>query len=373
MRFSGTSAAPSAMHLATSARERSTVPWRVVRVPASGRRPPVTSCATASKPEPGRPVSPTTSPGATSKASGPSPSARSPSTRAATSVAPGLPFRAAHRLHGLAEHVPGQVLLADPCGGQATGCDGPVAQDRHPVGELQHLGEVVAHHEHRRAVGHDRAQQPVEALQLLAREGPGGLVEDDESLARVLVAQGPGDGHLGTAHGAQARDGGARVDGDVEPLEDPPGDGVLGLPVDLAGDAVVGEAADPDVLRHRQLVEQAEVLVHDRDPGRRRLAPPDGQVEDLPVHGERGTGIRLVVPREDLHEGGLAGPVLADEGVDLPGRDREVDLTEHRGRAERLGDVAGLQPHRRGHGYLTPQAVRNFCSYSSPPNQSAVR
>src|SRR3954467_5736881 len=46
---------------------------------------------------------------------------------------------------------------------------------------------------------------------------------------------------------------------------------------------------------------------------------------------------------EHLHQRGLAGTVLADEGVDLPGFNREVDIAQRLHAGKALADVTHLQ------------------------------
>jgi hypothetical protein len=50
-------------------------------------------------------------------------------------------------------------------------------------------------------------------------------------------------------------------------------------------------------------------------------------------------GVGLLVPRDDLHERGLAGAVRAGEAVAVPGRERHVHVLEELLRPEGLGDV----------------------------------
>src|SRR5258708_38076790 len=55
--------------------------------------------------------------------------------------------------------------------------------------------------------------------------------------------------------------------------------------------------------------------------------------------------------RDDLHEGRLAGAVLADQAVDLAPAQHEIDVAQRCDAAERLGDaVHGKRRHLRyGH------------------------
>ena len=46
---------------------------------------------------------------------------------------------------------------------------------------------------------------------------------------------------------------------------------------------------------------------------------------------------------QDIHEGALAGAVLADQRADLARLERQVDAIERDGRAEPLGDASDLE------------------------------
>src|SRR5690606_35739425 len=85
---------------------------------------------------------------------------------------------------------------------------------------------------------------------------------------------------------------------------------------------------------------QHEVLVHHADADGDRVA---GRFElvDLAVDQDRAR-VGLVKPVEGLHQGRLAGAVLADDGVDLTVPHDEVDpvVGDHPG--ERLGDAPQL-------------------------------
>ena len=65
-------------------------------------------------------------------------------------------------------------------------------------------------------------------------------------------------------------------------------------------------------------------------------------VDRLAVDADR-PGVGAQHAGEDLDERRLAGAVGAEQGVDLAGRDREVDGAQGDDRAERLGDGGGLQ------------------------------
>src|SRR5581483_7882894 len=69
----------------------------------------------------------------------------------------------------------------------------------------------------------------------------------------------------------------------------------------------------------------------------------DGLQRDrLAVHVEL-AAVRLLVAAEDLHQGGLAGPVVAEQGQHLALVQPQVHVRERRHAAEALGDVLDAQ------------------------------
>src|SRR5690606_9996445 len=109
--------------------------------------------------------------------------------------------------------------------------------------------------------------------------------------------------------------------------------------------------AEKDVLQHRQVVGQREVLVHHAHPrgessagvaGGKRLA------EDL----DRAR-VGRVMAEEDVHQRGLARAVLAEKGDYLALSQRDADRVVGDKRAEALGDAVeaedDLRPRFRCH------------------------
>jgi len=99
-----------------------------------------------------------------------------------------------------------------------------------------------------------------------------------------------------------------------------------------------------DVLRHRERLEQGEVLEHHADAqlaGARRRG--DGH---RPAAEQDFTGIRLQRAIDDLYESGFAGAVLAQQGMDLPRPYGQGDVVIGRDLAEMLRDAAHLQQWR---------------------------
>jgi len=110
-----------------------------------------------------------------------------------------------------------------------------------------------------------------------------------------------------------------------------------GLPLEHAG-AAAQLTAEEDVLEHRELGDEAGLLVHGADASLasllgRESIDPLAQDRDLTGVGHLGSG-------PDLDEGRLAGAVLAHEGVDLAGEDLERNVVERNDPAVALVDAA---------------------------------
>ncbi|EKX65921.1 hypothetical protein STRIP9103_08913, partial [Streptomyces ipomoeae 91-03] len=138
-----------------------------------------------------------------------------------------------------------------------------------------------------------------------------GFVQDQD---RGAAAEGLGDlDQLPLTHGEFAHPvAGRAARGDA--VEEFGGDLLLGPAVDTA---VPGPLlAEEDVLGDGQGVHDAQRLEDDRHPGRDRLARAQPAVRDTAHLDRPGVGRKRAA--EALDQGGLPGPVVAEEGVDLP-------------------------------------------------------
>ena len=246
-------------------------------------------------------------------------------TRCSVAVAdPGGPARG-HQLDG--------GLRVEVGGGADRGQLAEV-QHRDPVGDLEHVAEVVRDHQDGRAAAGQLLDQAEHELGLGDAERGGGLVHDDH--LSLL--------HDGLSHGHRlALPAGQRADHLADRLDrgDPQvGQGLLGgqFHVDLV------QQAQPDLFmaEHHvghdvQVVGQGQVLVDGRD-AKGRGVPGAVQV-DLVALPEDLAGARLPDPRDGLDQGRLARPVVPDQRGDLAGRDVEADVSERLHRAEVLPDA----------------------------------
>ena len=127
---------------------------------------------------------------------------------------------------------------------------------------------------------------------------------------------------------------------------------------------VVQLAAEIDVLGDGQLGDQVELLVDDGDPVALGVARAV-QHQRLAVHRQLARVVR-VRAAEDLHQRALARPVLADDGVDLPGGDVEGHVVQGAYPGERLADSPDLEHSPSAISPTVLRAVREIdLSYST--------
>ncbi len=233
-------------------------------------------------------------------------------------------------------------------GGGVAGAAGfSVAEDGEAVADgadfLEEMGDV----DDGVALGFEAADDVEHGVDVVLREGGGGLIEDEDA-----AADGEGAGDLDDllGGGREAGDGA----GEVEVAVAEGGEGVGGAafhfaPVEEAEGG--GLHAEEDVFEDGEVRCEGEFLV---DHGDAATAAVEGVARGVGLTiEEHGAGVWGVGAGEGFHEGGFAGAVLADEGVDLAGHDGEGDAVEGEGGAEALFDVAHFKARdggRLGHG-----------------------
>ena len=266
------------------------------------------------------------------------------------------------QLDGAPDHQLGQLLVIR-LGGAALAHHTAAADHCDPVGNLQDLMQLVAYEDDRPAVIGQVAKEHEDLLGLGRGEHSGGLIKDEDlrvaieglqDLDSLLLADGQRL-HLGVRVELEPKSAGQ--------LADPP----AGLaPVEEDG-VRHGFLAEHDVLGDRQNGDQHEVLVHHLDSagdGVGRSGDPDGLAVD-----ENLTLIRDRETVEDVHQGGLAGAVLPEKGVDLALPQVEVDVVVGDDTGVALGDAPHLK--LRGGGRWFRGGRRCFRSHPgelySPP------
>ena len=190
--------------------------------------------------------------------------------------------------------------------------DMAVSEQVDPVAHLEHVHVVVRDDDHRHVGALLQLLDQLDDQSPFARSHRGErLVEQDD--LRVGVG------------GARDRDRLALTPGELRDLgvhrRDPDSDVVEVLARALPHRPVVEEAQRPDAARHLAVQEHVVVDRHARDEREvledgvdpERAGVRDGAELHLLAANEDPALVGLVEPRQDLHEGRLAGPVVADQ------------------------------------------------------------
>src|SRR3990172_1737757 len=204
------------------------------------------------------------------------------------------------------------------------GVVGVVGDEDHPQAAFSRLDDVLEHYP-----------------RLLDAECGGGLVEDPPLRPEV---DGAGDAHRLPFAAGQRADGlfhVPNVDAHLRQLlfGDPRGCGLVDPPEGT--DALGGLRSEEEVAPHRHQRHHGQVLI---DGGDAKVERITGRVEQHLLAVDQELALtRLVGPGDDLDEGRLAGPVVAEDASDLPGVDRGGDIAERQDVPVILGDVAQLE------------------------------
>src|SRR5688572_7924284 len=130
-------------------------------------------------------------------------------------------------------------------------------------------------------------------------------------------------------------------------------------PVDEAWPAC-RHVAQKNILGHRQLRHEVELLVDHADAERQRIA------RALDIHSaavdSNLADVFAVSAAEDLHQRRLTGPVLAEQHVHFAGVQRQIDAVERDDAGKRLPNAS----------HLEDAAHRTGISYGGPPGSSTA-
>jgi hypothetical protein len=123
------------------------------------------------------------------------------------------------------------------------------------------------------------------------------------------------------------------------------------------------QRAHEDIFSDREARNVFRVLRHQRDASGRRFGGRQSRIDlaanpDFPAVG-------LQQALQHVHQGGLAGAVLAEQGMDLAGVDRKRHIVQGAHPGERLGNSDHLNwrnssafRHRRSPGVSVPLLIR---------------
>ena len=213
----------------------------------------------------------------------------------------------------------------------------PVAHHRHAVRDLLELLEPVRDVDDPDAVRTEVPDDPEQLVDLRVGERRRRLVHHQDG---GIERQRLGDlDHL-LLGDLEVADTGTRIELEVQAL-----DQLLRLPieppiVEQEARPAARLAAEEDVLGDRQVRRQVQLLVDHADAKVQRGSRV-GDLDRLPLEPDL-AGVGLVHAGQDLHQRGLAGAVLADQGVDLAGTELEACVGERVDAGEVLGDPGHL-------------------------------
>ena len=208
--------------------------------------------------------------------------------------------------------------------------DAAVAQDNHPVSNLEHFVEPMRHVDHgdpARSQSAERGEQP---RHLIRRQAGGGFVEHQDF---SLGGERPGDRDKGFLGSAQALDPGIGVNVGAERFQRGGGPPACRGPIDQAVAARKTEG-ETDVLGDGHPIDQAEILM---DEGDRQVPQRICHVGAAKGHS---TLVECVDLGEDLDQSGLARAILAEQRQDFACLEIHADIAQGLRAAELLRDIA---------------------------------
>ncbi len=206
----------------------------------------------------------------------------------------------------------------------------------------------------------DQGQYPV---RFMGGQRSGGLVQDEDIAAEGInvggdavagaagaasaagtVLEGPGNAHHGAGGRREVPNQAAGMFINPQQFQGGCDVGVLFAEPDrreaAAGEEPVGEG---EVIRDRQRVHKAQVLVQEPQAGCVRGRGSKRQGQRLAPDGQCAARIRCVDPGEDLDQGRLSGTVHAQQSRHGAGLDVEADLVQGPLSGESLTDAADAQ------------------------------
>ena len=244
-------------------------------------------------------------------------------------------------LHVAADHQVREDLARRVLGLDRAG-DASAAEHRDPVRDLQHLVELVGDEDDGGAGLGQAADDPEQLLRLEGRQDGGRLVQHEDVALAVERLE---DLHPLAHADGEVLDLGVRVDVEVVLLAQLDDSSARRLAVERADRPADALGAQRDRLDDVEDGDELEVLVDHADAGVDRL-PRVREGTRRPVDQDLAR-VGLVQARQDVHQGALAGTVLAQQAEDLPAVSGDGDPVVGEHAREALGDVLQLEAHRR--------------------------
>jgi hypothetical protein len=236
----------------------------------------------------------------------------------------------------LASHHPiGEDLLGDFGGGPRADLVS-IAQNSDALADLHHLLQLVRDEDQGMTVPSHLPHDGEQFIHFLRRKDGGRLIEDQQR--RAAVKRFDNFDALLLAHG-ELPDICIRVDLQAIPFcqfQDSFGD-----LVEVGQQPARGRQPQSDILRHRQRLDQHEVLMDHPDAEADRVGRGSDRdrfavQKDLP-------SVRAIHPVEDLHQRAFASAVFAQQGMDFAGLYIEVHVGVGKHAGEALGNTAQFQ------------------------------
>ena len=290
---------------------------------------------TGSCPAPRSPAKPTISPGCRVNPIGPASAVTSPAP--SSSGRPACTGRRRATPNGVRPTISSTNSAGCRVRDRPRGDAAAVAHDGDTVGDAEHLVQPVADIHHATAARPQPVQHGEQALDLGGRQACGGLVQHDRLGGG---GQRAGDGDDGLVGAREVRDPCRRVDRAADLRQRARRLRGGGGPVHQAEPGARIAGGQGDVLRHAHPLDQAEILVDERD----RQAVGD-RIDPHAADADL-AGIGAVHAGQHLDQRGLAGPVAAEQRMDLAGPDVEIHAVDGPRAAERLHDPGHCHDRR---------------------------
>jgi hypothetical protein len=186
----------------------------------------------------------------------------------------------------------------------------------------------VADHQHGCSLRGEEPDHRVEVGQHFVWKRTGRLVEDDHACSWRAILEGPTDSDGDSLTGQQACDSGVRVNVDAEEVERLLHRANVYSFADPSCERIYGVTPDPHVVDDGEIADEAEVLVNECQPVGMQSTFIYRRADAPAIDQNLATGIGTVHTTYQFHQCRLAGAVLADNRVDLAGRDLEVGAVE---------------------------------------------